>query len=89
MVSPIDGAVLLAGDGLQVSELQESVMEVVQVQDADQEEGGRDEDAREQLGHRELLQAKVLQPVKQGGFPRWALPPNCPQEFGYFSVISD
>ena len=47
MGSPIDSAVLLAGDGLQVSELQESVVEVVQVQDADQEEGGRDEDARE------------------------------------------
>ena len=39
-------------------------MEVVQVQDADQEEQGRDEDACEQLSHPELLQAKVLQPVK-------------------------
>jgi len=86
--SPIDGAVLLAGDGLQVGELQEPVVGVVQVQDADQEEGGRDEDAREQLGHRELLQAKVLQPVEQGGFPRWALAPKCPPEFSYFSVIS-
>ena len=64
-------------------------MEVVQVQVADQEEQGRDEDACEQLSHPELLQAKVLQPVKQGGFPRWALPPKCPQEFGYFSMISD
>ena len=80
MRSPIDSAVLLAGDGLQVGELQESVVEVVQVQDADQEEGGGDEDAREQLGHRELLQAKVLQPVKQGGFPRRALAPKCPPE---------
>ena len=88
MRSPIDSAVLLAGDGLQVGELQESVVEVVQVQDADQEEGGGDEDAREQLGHRELLQAKVLQPVKQGGFPWRALAPKCPPEFSYFSVIS-
>ena len=76
MCSPIDSAVLLAGDGLQVGELQESVVEVVQVQNADQEEGGGDEDAREQLGHRELLQAKVLQPVKRGGFPGGLLHPN-------------
>ena len=60
MRSPIDSAVLLAGDGLQVSELQESVVEVVQVQDADQEEGRGDENAREQLNHPDLLQAKVL-----------------------------
>ena len=63
-------------------------MEVVQVQDADQEEGRGDENAREQLNHPELLQAKVLQPVEQGGFPRWALAPKCPPEFSYFSVIS-
>ena len=37
-------------------------MEVVQVEDAHQQEGGGDEDSDEQLGHGEPLQTQVLQP---------------------------
>ena len=53
--SPVDGAVFLAGNGLQVREFQEAVVEVVQVQDAHQQEGRGDEYAREELSHRELF----------------------------------
>lgn len=63
-------------------------MEVVQVQDAHQQEGCGDEYAREQLSHRELFQAKVLQPAKQNGFPLWALLPERLLEVGCFTVIS-
>ena len=60
--TPVDGAFLLGHQGLQVCELEEAVVEVVQVEDADQQEGGRDEDATEELGHREGLQAQILEP---------------------------
>lgn len=45
--SPVDGAVFLAGNGLEVCELQEPVMEIVKVQNAHQEKGGWDEYASE------------------------------------------
>lgn len=50
------------GDVLQVSELHEGLVEVVQLQDAGEQEEAGDEDAGEELGHGELLQAQVPQP---------------------------
>lgn len=60
-LSPVNSALLLGHHSLQVSELQEAIMEVVEVQDAHQEEAGGDEDPREELSHGEPLQAEALQ----------------------------
>lgn len=60
-VSPVDGAFLFGHHRLEVGELQEAVVEVVQVENAGQQEGGGDEDFGEQHRHRESLQAQVLQ----------------------------
>lgn len=50
---------------LQVSELHERPVEVVQLQDAGQQEEARDEDAGKELRHAELLQAQVAQPGRR------------------------
>lgn len=55
-----------AVDTLQVSELHEGLVEVVQLQDAGEQEEAGDEDAGEELGHAELLQAQVPQPGARG-----------------------
>lgn len=77
-VSPVDRALLFGHDGLQVGELEEVVVEVVQMEDARQQEGSGDENPGEQLGHRELLQAQVLQAAQMETFHdnknrNWAL----------------
>lgn len=54
------------GDVLQVRELHEGLVEVVQLQDAGEQEEAGDEDAGEELGHAELLQAQVPQPGEGG-----------------------
>lgn len=54
------------GHVLQVGQLHEGLVEVVQLQDAGQQEEARDEDAGEELGHAELLQAQVPQPAGRG-----------------------
>lgn len=59
--SPVDRALLFGHHSLEVRELEEAVVEVVQVENTHQQEGSRDENPGEQLGHRELLQAQVLQ----------------------------
>lgn len=63
-VSPAGAAGARQGDVLQVGELHEGPVEVVQLQDAGEQEEARDEDAGEELGHAELLQAQVPQPVQ-------------------------
>lgn len=63
-VSPAGSAGAGQGDVLQVGELHEGPVEVVQLQDAGEQEEARDEDAGEELGHAELLQAQVPQPVQ-------------------------
>lgn len=65
-VSPARAAGARRGDVLQVSELHEGLVEVVQLQDAGEQEEAGDEDAGEELGHAELLQAQVPQPGEGG-----------------------
>lgn len=60
-VSPVDRALLFGDHGLEIGELEEAVVEVVQVQDAHQQEGGGDEDPGEQHGQAKGLQAQVVQ----------------------------
>lgn len=60
----VRGRVLVFGrDVLQVGDLHEGLVEVVQLQDAGQQEEAGDEDAGEELGQSELLQADGCQPV--------------------------
>lgn len=59
---------------LQVGELHEGLVEVVQLQDAREQEEAGDEDAGEELRHAELLQAQVPQP----GRGRPSDPPRAP-----------
>lgn len=66
-ISPVNGALLFSYYSLEISELEEMIMEVVQVENADQQEGGGNENPGEQLGHRELLQAQVLQAGAKDG----------------------
>jgi hypothetical protein len=54
---------------LQVSELHERSVEVVQLQDAGQQEEARDEDTGKELRHTELLQAQVAQPGRRERAP--------------------
>lgn len=71
---------------LGVSEPHEGPVEVVQLQDAGEQEEARDQDTGEELGHAELLQAQVPQPGRGSGLgvsmaarPPWrhpALPPT-------------
>lgn len=63
--SPVNGALLFADDGFEIGELQEAVVEVMQVQDADQQEGRGDEDAGEQIREDVLLQTDVPQSERQ------------------------
>lgn len=63
-VSPAGAAGARQRDVLQVGELHEGPVEVVQLQDAGEQEEARDEDAGEELGHAELLQAQVPQPAE-------------------------
>lgn len=60
-VPPVDRALLFGDHGLKIGELEEAVVEVVQVQDAHQQEGGGDEDPGEQHGQAKGLQAQVVQ----------------------------
>lgn len=79
--SPARGAGV--GAALQVRELHEGLVEVVELQDAGEQEEAGDEDAGEELGHAELLQAQVPQPMRAGsqrrapqvGAPDTACPP--------------
>lgn len=61
VVSPVDNALLFGHHSLEVGELEEMVVEVVQVKNTHQQEGGGNENPGEQLGHGKLLQAQVLQ----------------------------
>lgn len=63
-VSPAQAAGARQGDVLQVGELHEGLVEVVQLEDAGEQEEAGDEDAGEELGHAELLQAQVPEPGK-------------------------
>lgn len=60
-ISPVNGALLFSYYSLEIRQLEEMIMEIVQVKNADQQEGGGDENPGEQHGHGELLQAQVLQ----------------------------
>lgn len=64
--APLNGAMLPLRQTPQVGQLQEVRMEVMQVKDADQQEGCGDEDSGEERWHGELLQAEVLQPAGRG-----------------------
>lgn len=54
---------------LQVGDVHEGAVEVVELQDAGQQEETRDEGAGEELGDAELLQAQVTQPGQGGDIP--------------------
>lgn len=60
-VSPVDSALLFGHYSLEVSELQEAVMEVVHVENTHQQEGCGNENPGEQHGDSKLLQAQILQ----------------------------
>lgn len=60
-VSPIDSALLFGHHSLEVCELKEAVMEVVEVQNAHQQEGSGNENPGEKHGKAKLLQAEVIQ----------------------------
>lgn len=62
-VSPVDSGLLFGHQGLQVCELEETLVEVVQVEYAHQQEGSRDEYPGEQHGQAKLLQPEVVQAV--------------------------
>lgn len=60
-VSPVDSALLFGHHGLEVSELEKAVMEVVQMENTHKQEGSGNENPGEQLGNRKPLQSQVLQ----------------------------
>lgn len=62
---PVNGALLFADDGFEIGELQEAVVEVMQVQDADQQEGRGDEDPGEQIREDVLLQTHGFQSERE------------------------
>ena len=77
-MSPAQGAGAGRGAVLGVGELHERPVEVVQLQDAGEQEEARHQDAGEELGHAELLQAQVPQPVWEGGSVPAARQPQPP-----------
>lgn len=66
LVSPVDSGLLFGHQGLEVCELEEALVEVMQVEDAHEQEGSRDEDPGEQHGQAKLLQPEVVQAVGAG-----------------------
>lgn len=66
---PGDCALLFVGHRFDVGELEEALVEIVQMQDADQQEGGGNEDPREQSRNRELLQTQIFQPAQKRSSP--------------------
>lgn len=61
--SPVDSALLFGHQSLEVSELEEALVEVMQVENAHQQEGSGNENPGEQHGQAELLQPEVIQSV--------------------------
>ena len=64
-VSPVDRALLFGHYGLEVGELEEALVEVVQVENAHQQEGSRNENPCEQHGDIKPRQAQVVQAAQR------------------------
>lgn len=73
----VSGPRLGSGDVLQVGDVHEGAVEVVELQDAGQQEKTRDEGAGEELGDAELLQTQVTQPGQGGDNPVSSGTPPC------------
>ncbi len=67
--APGDSALLFISLRFDVGELEEALVEIVQMKDADQKERGGNEDPREQSRNGELLQTEILQPAQKRSWP--------------------